>query len=216
LPADTIAQLAEHAAPASYRPGEVLFRRGAASEALYVVMVGQVRLEAHSPAGPDHMVSILGPGDAIGELSLFDAAPLATTAEAVGEVQVLVLPHQAFRTLVAEDPEAMWHLLARLAGRLREATETAADAALLDFDERLARVLDDLAEAYGQPQPGGVEIDAPLTPATLAALVGCSRETVDRLLVSFEARGDIRRHGDRIALLGSTLGQSAGSYAAQA
>jgi len=54
---------------------------------------------------------------------------------------------------------------------------------------RLARVLDELANADGQPTDTGIMVDPPLTQHELAGLVGASRESVVRALAELRRRG---------------------------
>ena len=62
--------------------------------------------------------------------------------------------------------------------------EVACDLAWLDVATRLERRIEDLAERFGHPTPGGVSIEVGLRQEDLAALVGSSRESVNRALAS--------------------------------
>ena len=65
---------------------------------------------------------------------------------------------------------------------------------------RLARVLLDLAARHGQVIEPGIRIENRLTQGELAAMVGASRETVNRALRGFEQRGLIRWEANRMLL----------------
>ena len=65
--------------------------------------------------------------------------------------------------------------------RMRVAA-VACDLAWLGVATRLERRIEDLAERFGRPTPGGVSIDLGLRQEDLAALVGSSRESVNRAL----------------------------------
>jgi CRP-like cAMP-binding protein len=84
-------------------------------------------------------------------------------------------------------------MAALLAARAERSAELACDLAWLDVAGRLERRLDDLASRFGRAVDGGVLIDLFLTQSDLAALVGASREHVNRALGSLERSGRIRR-----------------------
>ena len=63
--------------------GQTLFSEGDQAERLYVIGEGKIKLGTVSADGRENLLSILGPGDMFGELSLFDLKPRASTATAV-------------------------------------------------------------------------------------------------------------------------------------
>ncbi len=90
-------------------------------------------------------------------------------------------------------PALALQLLGLVVQRLRRSTQLAYDVAFLDVPARLARVLLDMAgEGNRAPRPTQVE---------LAALVGSSRESVNKWLGTFERLGWIRVERDAITLL---------------
>src|SRR5699024_4320375 len=54
-----------------FKQGEMLFHAGEASESLFIVNKGQVKIYRLSEAGKEHIVRVLNPGDFTGELALF-------------------------------------------------------------------------------------------------------------------------------------------------
>ena len=60
----------------------------------------------------------------------------------------------------------------------------------------MAKKLLELAEAYGEEMDDGLVIDLPLTQLELATMVGVTRETVNKHLGAYRARGiiDVRDH----------------------
>ena len=81
------------------------------------------------------------------------------------------------------------HLLQALAKRLRRINEVKADLVFTDVPGRVAKALLDLAERFGVPTPAGIQVNHDLTQEELAQLVGASRETVNKALADFAARG---------------------------
>ena len=80
-------------------------------------------------------------------------------------------------------------LLRAMARRLRRTNETLADLVFSDVPGRVAKALLDLAERFGVQNSDGIQVNHDLTQEELAQLVGASRETVNKALADFAARG---------------------------
>jgi CRP/FNR family transcriptional regulator, cyclic AMP receptor protein len=81
------------------------------------------------------------------------------------------------------------HMLRALARRLRRANDVTADLVFTDVPGRVAKNLLDLAERFGEQDNAGLHVHHDLTQEELAQLVGASRETVNKALADFAARG---------------------------
>ncbi len=75
--------------------GGVLFREGDPGDRLYVLEKGKIKLGTASTDGRDALLAIVGPGEMIGELSLFDPGPRAASATALTDVAARELGHDA-------------------------------------------------------------------------------------------------------------------------
>jgi CRP-like cAMP-binding protein len=98
-------------------------------------------------------------------------------------------------------PEVASQLLRALAQRLRRTNESLADLVFSDVPGRVAKALLDLAKRFGTAAPDGVHVTHDLTQEELAQLVGASRETVNKALSDFQARGWIRSEAKAVVLL---------------
>jgi CRP/FNR family transcriptional regulator/CRP/FNR family cyclic AMP-dependent transcriptional regulator len=201
MPIDTLQELAKSALRRTYRRGDVVVRQGEPGDALYVLLSGEVKVLVEAPSGERAVVAILGPGDGAGELSLIDGEPRSATVEAIDDVAALVLLRRDFLDFIHQHPDAMERLLVTLVGRLRRADELAAELARLDTRGRLAKTLLDLAREHGRAQGPGTEIELPITQGDLAAMVGATRERVNRILGGLEQDGAIQRRGRHIIVL---------------
>ena len=65
------------------RRGETLFNEGDSGDRLYILLSGKVKLGHASADGRENLLAVLGPGEIVGELTLFDPGPRSTTATAV-------------------------------------------------------------------------------------------------------------------------------------
>ncbi|PFG39250.1 CRP-like cAMP-binding protein [Georgenia soli] len=183
------------------RRGEILFNEGDPGDRLYLVVDGKVKLGHTASDGRENLLAVLGPGELLGELTLFDPGPRSTTATAVAPTRLLALEHDALMNFADSRPALSRHMLKALAQRLRRTNESLADLVFSDVPGRVAKALLDLADRFGQPTDEGVHVPHDLTQEELAQLVGASRETVNKSLAEFVSRGWIRLEGRAVLLI---------------
>jgi CRP/FNR family cyclic AMP-dependent transcriptional regulator len=169
--------------------GEHLFSEGDEGDSLYVVLDGKIKLTRAAADGRENLLSVLGPGDMFGELSLFDPGPRTSTASAVTDATLASLREDALLPWLTEHPQGSTHMLRALVQRLRRANDVIADLVFTDVPGRVAKNLLDLAERFGTQESDGLHVHHDLTQEELAQLVGASRETVNKALADFAARG---------------------------
>ena len=192
-----------------YRGGETIFHQDDPGDSLHVVASGAVKIVLPSSGGEDPAIlAINGPGHFFGGLALLDGAPRSATAIAIGPTTTLVLRREAFLDLVDRDAGLRRALLATLAAEIRSTTGQVHDLQFLDLPARLARRLLRAAVAAGgmtggsaADGPVGVQIPWPFTQTELAGMIGGSRQSVNRLLGDFAARGLIRQERDALVVL---------------
>ena len=102
--------------------GDVLFIEGEPGDRMYVIVDGKVKLGQTSADGRESLLSVLGPGEMFGELSLFDPGVRTSTATALTDVIVLGLGHDQLKPWLAGRPEVAAALLQALARRIRRTT----------------------------------------------------------------------------------------------
>jgi CRP/FNR family transcriptional regulator, cyclic AMP receptor protein len=181
--------------------GERLFSEGDDGDRLYVVLEGKIKLTRAASDGRENLLSVIGPGEMFGELSLFDPRPRTSSASAVTEARLAALPHDKLLIWVTGRPEAALHMLRALAQRLRRANDVIADLVFTDVPGRVAKQLLDLAGRFGEQQADGLHVNHDLTQEELAELVGASRETVNKALADFVGRGWIHLSARSVVLI---------------
>ncbi len=181
--------------------GQILFHEGDRGERLYIITDGKMKLGHTSTDGRESLLAVLGPGELLGELSLFDPGPRTATATALTDVSLMALAHVALRPWLTGRPEVAEALLGALAQRLRRTNEQMADLVFSDVPGRVAKTLLELGEKFGRQLPDGLHVTHDMTQEELAQLVGASRETVNKALADFAARGWIRLESRSVVLL---------------
>ena len=177
--------------PVRYRRGEMIFREGEPAERLFLIDEGRVKLTIASPAGQELLIAVLGRGEVFGELAIIDRGPRAMDARAMEAAQVYWLAADQFWTMLENRPALARRLLELMARRLRRSDRASQDLVFFDAPTRLARRLLQLAEEHGEPlgEEETVRLTVRVTQEEMANMIGVTRESANRLIASFAARG---------------------------
>ena len=186
-----------------FRRGEVIFHLGDPGDALFVIVSGEVKISLPSETGDEAILATLGPGAVFGELALLDGAPRSASATAISAAETVVLPRDRFRELIATEPGVRDALLASIAGELRRLTTHVEELHFLDITGRLAARLVRLSQESGVvvAADGSIRLRHNLTQGDLAAMVGCTRQSVNKLLGQFADDGSIRLEREGIVII---------------
>ena len=101
---DQIATLEAGDARRAVGTGETLVREGERSDYFFVILSGKVAVTTTGDAGNRHVIRVHGPGRFLGELGDLEGQAAFYTAEVVEPGEVLVVPTERVRALVAHDP----------------------------------------------------------------------------------------------------------------
>jgi CRP-like cAMP-binding protein len=183
-----------------FRRNEVIFHQGDPGDALHVITAGSVKIVLPSPEGEEAIIATLRQGDFFGELSLLDGEPRSATAVAVEPTETLSLPRSIFHELLDAHPELRDALFAALTRLLRRLTHHVEELHFLDLAGRLAARLAQLARQAQPNTDGPVELDWPFTQSDLAAMIGGTRQSVNRLLADLIADGLVRLEHERLVI----------------
>jgi CRP/FNR family transcriptional regulator len=198
---DTLALCASTLRIRHYRKNETIFHQGDPGDSLYIIESGSVKIVLPSPEGEEGaIIATLARGDFFGELALLDGAPHSATAVAIETTEALVLRRDRFEDLVETEPQLRRALFAGLVTELRRLTGHVEELHFLDLPGRLASRIVRLAR---ESQPGvttDVRLDWPFTQTDLAAMIGGTRQTVNRLLADMTAQDLVRLERDALII----------------
>ncbi|MEK7861990.1 MAG: Crp/Fnr family transcriptional regulator [Chloroflexota bacterium] len=192
LPEAELLQLAERSRSRSFKRGDALFRKDDPGTHLYVVLDGAVKIALPGEFGQEALVAIMRTGDFFGELALFDGSPRSASATALEDTRAALLARDDFLAFLEAQPAAVRVVLDALAKTIRRLSGRVEDLIFLDVPSRVAKYLLDLAQMNGEQK-----LELTLTQDELAAFIGASRVSVNRVLGDLERREIIairRRH----------------------
>ena len=169
-------------------------------EAVYIILHGTVKI--HIEQGErDVIISILGAGDLLGEMSLIDSVGRSASAVTLEDSLMLWMDKATFSYLLDNFAPVARNLVRILSARVRLSDQLIQALATLDVNGRVARQLLAFAEKYGRKKDGATQIRIVLTQSDIADLVGASRKRVNQAMVLFKERGLIDTDAEgRIAI----------------
>lgn len=174
--------------------GDSLFNEGSRSERVMILLEGRAKVTRATEEGKEVLLALRGPGDLLGEMSVFDGEPHSASATALEDCDAMVLTRTEFTSFLEQHPRAALVLLSMLTQRLRDADDKRADFLAYDAESRVARGLVELAERFGEPTDAGVRIRIALSQEELGGWLGASRESVSKALNRLRSRGWIETH----------------------
>lgn len=200
LPDDVRRQVLARMTRRTFARGDVLFHEGDPADTLHLVAEGHVLARRTTPLGDSAAFRVIGPGRALGDVSLASAqARRSSTVVALEPTVTLVITFAEFRRLMAQYPGIGDRLAALLSARVRRLSEQLVEALYLPSDRRVVHRLLDLCAQYSDH--GGGPVVIPLTQTDLAQLAGAARPTTNRVLRALEADRVLRLHRGRIEVL---------------
>ena len=169
-------------------------------EAVYIILHGTVKI--HIEQGErDVILSILGAGDLLGEMSLIDSVGRSASAVTLESSLMLWMDKLTFGYMLDNFPPVARNLVKILSARVRLSDQMIQALATLDVNGRVARQLLAFAEKYGSGRDGMTQIRIVLTQSDIADLVGASRKRVNQTMVLLKERGLIDTDAEgRIAI----------------
>lgn len=172
-----------------YAVGDVLIHEGDHVQELVVLHEGLVKVTARLDRDRVLLRDIRIAGDVVGEVAAMGVGPRSATVTSCGDVSATFVPRNELEPFFLAHPEALLALNRMLCGRLRRADRLRLELGAYPVRVRLARVLVELAESYGQPRRtlrgldwNRVRIDVNLSQSEFAALTASTTHTVHKAL----------------------------------
>lgn len=182
-----------------------IIHAGEKAETLYYIAKGSVVVLIKDAEGHEMILTYLNQGDFIGEVGLFDQSPVPTRSafvKAKTACEIAEVSYSKFRQLVQVNPEILMRLASQLSHRLQITSSKVGNLAFMDVQGRIANTLMNLAhQPEAMTHPDGMQIK--ITRQEIGQIVGCSRETVGRILKMMEEDHLITAHGKTIVIFGA-------------
>lgn len=173
-----ILNLAIHKA---YEKNDLVYSAGEIDEKLYIVHVGKIKISRVSVDGKEQVIRILGPGEFMGELSLFSSNPMSDYAVAIEKTSICIIEGHNLKRYIEKHPEIAFKIIEELSKRLEIVEELVEGINLHSVEWRLAQVLLKRADKYNV-------VHLNTTKGYFASQMGMSQETLSRKLSLFQEK----------------------------
>ncbi len=115
--------IAAHMQLVMVQAGQVMIREGDSANTGYMLLLlsGEARVESSAVGvGSTIDISVIGPGNIIGEMGVLDGGPRSTTCTAISDVQAAGISRRAVQMLIESHPSIGAHFMVAMAKRLSD------------------------------------------------------------------------------------------------
>ncbi|SFB17158.1 Crp/Fnr family transcriptional regulator [Clostridium frigidicarnis] len=169
-----------------YSKGDVIFTEGNVANTLYFVNEGNIKLYKYTKDGKEQILHVLTEGEFFGELDLIKPSKYGFNSKAIVNSKICTLTKDEMKDIIMRKPEIGIKVLETMGERVAKVENLVQNLATNDVDSRLAYLLIDLMEKYGELIEKNISIKLPLSREDMASFIGVTRETISRKLKKFE------------------------------
>lgn len=170
-----------------YQPGQTIFYQGNPCLGLYCIEEGTIALRKGDAQGNEVIVRLVHKGEILGARTFFAEGQYTASAVALSACRVCFIDKMMLEKLIQRNPEVSGVFLKNIARQLHSAEESKLHFATLPVRARLAYLLLDLKERYGDmDEEGNLHIQLPLSRQDMASLIVTRPETLSRTIRALE------------------------------
>lgn len=195
LPEEKYAKLADIAVIKKYNKGEILFEADIPAHGFFSPIKGRVKIFRTSPSGKEQILHVFGPGEAFGEVPVFEGGTFPAHGQAIEQCTALFFPRRDFENMIKADSDLAMKMMAMLSQKLRILVNKIDDLSLKEAPSRVASYLLLLRSAQ---ESNTVKLDLPK--GQIAFYLGTIQETLSRIFKKFTEQGIIEINGKEITI----------------
>jgi CRP-like cAMP-binding protein len=200
-PEARLAEVAAIARAEPYRRGAEIFARDPERREAFVIAAGEVEVSRASAAGKKFVLSLQGPHEILAIVRLLADPPIHYVYTAYEDSVLLHLPCDGLAAILDADP-ILWRDIALLmCARHGDSLRQLNNQKLGSLEQRMAATLADLARIHGVAGAAGIELALRLPQEQLGAMLGVTRQSINKLLRGFETAGLIAIDYNRVTIL---------------
>lgn len=196
LPQEKYEQLAEIAVVKQFKKGEILFEADIPAHGFFAPIEGRVKIFRTSPSGKEQILHVFGPGEAFGEVPVFEGGTFPAHGQAIDDCETIFFPRRDFENMIKNDPDLAMKMMAMLSQKLRILVNKIDDLSLKEAPSRVASYLLLLRSSQ---ESSTFKLDLPK--GQIAFYLGTIQETLSRIFKRFTEQGIIEIDGKTITIL---------------
>ena len=163
----------------TFEKGEMIYMSGDKGDKLSVLHSGKVKITRITESGKEQVIRLIGPGEFMGELSLFSPMPLKDNSEVLVKATVCIIDGKKLKELMKVYPTIAFKVMEELSQRLEKAENLIENISLNSVEKRLADSLIEMANE-------NMETSLKMSKKDFASHLGMSQETLSRKLTNFQ------------------------------
>lgn len=167
--------------------GSFLFRQGETASTVYLIKSGKLKLVQTSEDGRETILDICGPGEVLGELSLYQEQEQPSSAIAMEEMCICCFSKHQFEALIKQNPSFALRIIGYLGQKRYENMQKLREETRQTVKEKLLSLFYRFAKKYGRTKAGRIMIDLQITQQELADMLGSSRVMVVHAIKDLKA-----------------------------
>jgi len=182
-----------------YKKKDDIYKEGAFPKGIYYISKGKVKIYQASESGKELITELLKEGDFFGYLSLLQDEKYTSSAAALEDSEIYMVPKEDFFTLLYKNPVISRKFIEILSGNLLQNEKQLVKLAYNSVRKRVAEALVKLSDKY--KKAGEQKFSMNISREDLASIVGTATETVIRTLSDYKEEKLIEISGSAITVL---------------
>ena len=183
-----------------FAPKDTIFAPGDPDDQLYFLLEGTVKLYKIYGDYKEATTALLKDSGVFGKLSLVEGRWQNVFAEAITDVQVASVQKSTLSEVIKRRPEFAMKLFFSFSERLRQSDEVIESLLHREVSVRLATLLLNLSDRFGEDNGAGTVLDVHLTHQDLANMIASTREAVSKVMSEFQREGYIETRNRKIII----------------
>jgi CRP/FNR family transcriptional regulator len=180
--------------------GNSLFIQGDSAEEMFLIKGGRVKLSKLLENGTEITLDIRKAGDFVGENMLSEETDYPVSALCIEDALACGFSRERFQDLILRYPNIGLQIIKNMSERISWLTNQVGSMAVTNIEDRLYRVLVNVAKEHGIKSRRGLTIQFPLTHEDLSFLIGAHRVSVTRAINLLKKSGKIISEGKSLTL----------------
>ncbi len=183
-----------------YPKGSMIILEEEFGDKLFIVKTGTVKITRVNDEGKEVILALLGISELFGEMAILDGESRSANALAQEDCELVVIASEDFLNLLKSNFKISFAIMSELAKKIRKSDMQIEALSLSDAEHRIGASILNLAEDMGVIRNGKVTIQNLPFQQDIANMAGTSRETVSRIMKSFEERNLILKDGHKVII----------------
>ncbi len=206
LKKDELERLDQMAKMTSVKKNEILYFPEDASDTIFLLKQGKVKISKFSENGQEIILALLGPGEVFGELALVAQSKeeRKELAQVTDDAVICKVELSRFLELMSQNKDLNFEITKLIGLRIKKIQTKLENLIFKTAEERIIWFIKDSADQFGRPITGFPEqrnIELKLTHEEIGKLTATSRQMVSTVFSQLEKNGIIKYDRKRIYVL---------------